>query len=592
MKKFVSPYGATGRRNFVLAVLLVFAGLIVFRVSYLQICDVHFWADVDPHGQKKCKANFIKKQGEERFVRKRKVPAMRGSILDRHGVPLAVSTPVSSIWVNPREIITDPAAMVQLASAIGYPLKKLQKRINRKKNAGFMYVKRGLEPAFVKKIMAQNLTGVYDLREYRRFYPSAEVTSQVIGFNNIDDEGIEGVEDIYNEWLRGKAGSSSIFRDRSNRVVDILEEITAPEKGQGLILTIDKRIQYLTYSTLLEVAEKFSAKSATAVVLDAKTAEILAMVSVPSGNPNNNQEKTRTLLRNRAMTDVFEPGSVVKPFVVAAALEAGLINANTPIDTNPGRMKVDKEMVVDTHNYGKLDVTGVIRKSSNVGACKIALRLPKETLEATYNALGFGQKSEIDFPGESKGILRKMSTMGDFEYCTNAYGYGLSVTALQLAQAYAVLANDGLKVPVSLVKRDSLPMPQRVLSKHSVKAVQQMLAQAVGLSGTGRRATIGDYTSDYRVGGKTGTVHKVIGKQYSEDRYLSVFAGMAPLDNPRLVMVVMVDDPQGDEYYGGLVAAPVFAKVVGKSLRIMGVPPDKQPTKKQVLVHIKNNHDG
>lgn len=575
MKKFVSPYGATTRRNVVLSLLFLFACAVLGRVVYLQVYH----------------AEFLVKQGNSRFVRIKKEPALRGSILDRNAVPLAVSTPVSSLWVNPQEIVDSPQSISELATAIGRPMQSLQARLDKKKQSSFMYIQRGMKPELANQVLSKKLPGVYGLREYRRFYPSADVTSQLIGFNNIDDEGQEGIELLYNDWLSGTAGSSEIVRDPSGRVVDILEEIKPPVQGQSVMLTIDKRIQYLTYLSLLEITEIFSAKSATAVVLDAKTSEILAMVSVPSGNPNNAQEKKPTLVRNRAMTDTFEPGSVMKPFVVASALEAGLIHPETPIDTRPGRMKIGRFTVKDIHNYGKLDVSGVIEKSSNVGMCKIALRLPKPHLEAMYRSLGYGELSQIGFPGEQKGRLRTLDKLGDFEYCTHAYGYGMSTNALQVAQSYAVLANDGLKIPTSLIKRDALPMATRVISRKTARQVRQMLRMAVDERGTGKLATLGEYMEDYTVGGKTGTVHKVINGKYADDRYRSVFAGIAPLSDPQIVMAVIVDDPIGNEHYGGYVAAPVFAKVVGKTLRILGVKPDKVPDRRNRVIQV-SKRDG
>lgn len=566
MKKFVSPYGATTRRNVILVLLVVFAASVLARVMYLQIYH----------------ADFLVKQGNSRFVRIKKEPALRGNILDRNAVPLAVSTPVSSLWVNPKEILGDDKAIAELSTAIAFPFYKLKEKIVAKKQSGFMYVQRGMSPEVAKQVLAKKLPGVYSLREYRRFYPSADVTSQILGFNGIDDVGQEGLELLYNSWLSGKPGSSEVIRDPKGKIVDILEEIKPPVQGQGLMLTIDKRIQYLTYMALLETAEQFSAKSATAVVLDAKTSEILAMVSVPSGNPNNAKEKKPSLVKNRAMTDTFEPGSVMKPFVVAAALEAGVVHPGTVINTQPGMLKVGKNIVRDVHNYGQLNVSKVIKKSSNVGTCKIALRLPKQELRTIYAGLGFGEKTMIDFPGEQAGKLRKFSKLSDFDYCTNSYGYGISATALQVAQAYAVLANNGLRIPVSLIKRESSPMATRLFSTRTAKQVRKMLAQAVAQGGTGKRATLGEYMQDYSVGGKTGTVHKVINGRYSKKRYRSVFAGMAPLSDPRIVMAIVIDDPKGKKYYGGLVAAPAFAKVVGKTLRILGVAPDKKPNSEKV----------
>lgn len=560
MRKFVSPYGATTRRNVVLAMLGLFAAAVLARVVYLQVYQ----------------ADFLVEQGNSRFVRMKKEPALRGTILDRNNIPLAVSTPVSSLWVNPKEILQEPQTIAALANVLGLPLNPLQERIQRKKDASFLYVQRGMEPEVAQKILSKHLVGVYAQREYQRFYPSAHVTAQIIGFNDIDDDGQEGMELMYNDWLSGTAGSSEIVRDLRGRVVDVLQEIKPPVQGQELQLTVDKRIQYLTYLALLETAEQFSAKSATAVMLDAKTSEVLAMVSVPSGNPNNRQERRQSLVKNRAITDTFEPGSVMKPFAIASALDAGLISPGTAIDTAPGYWAVSKNLVRDVKNYGMLDVSGVIKKSSNIGTCKIALRLPKEKLQVMYESLGLGQKSQIGFPGEQKGRLRDLTRMSDFDYCTNAYGYGLSTTALQVAQAYAVLANDGVSIPASLVRRESLPTGTRLISQRTAKQVRNMLQAAVAQKGTGNLATRGSYMEDYSVGGKTGTVHKVIDGQYAKKRYRSVFAGMAPLSDPRIVMVVIVDEPKGKKYYGGLVAAPVFAKVVGKTLRMLGVAPDQK----------------
>ncbi len=387
MRKFVSPYGATARRNVVLALLALFAVAVLGRVVYLQVYQ----------------AEFLVKKGNNRFVRMHKEPALRGTIVDRNNVPLAVSTPVSSLWVNPKEILDHPGAIATLANALGYPLNRLQQRIQDKKDATFMYVQRGMEPAVATKITQKKLPGVYSQREYQRFYPSSDVTAQIIGFNNIDDEGQEGIELMYNEWLAGTAGSSEIVRDLRGRVVDILQEIKPPVQGQGLQLTIDKRIQYLTYLALLETTKTFSAKSATAVMLDAKTAEVLAMVSVPSGNPNNLQERRQSLLKNRAITDTFEPGSVMKPFAVASALDAGLVSPRTTINTSPGYWRVARNVVRDVRNYGPLTVSGVIKKSSNIGTCKIALRAkllcvyPKKNCKPCMNHWVWGKKAKSAF---------------------------------------------------------------------------------------------------------------------------------------------------------------------------------------------------
>lgn len=580
MKKFVSPYGATTRRNVVLAVLAVFAASVLGKVGYLQL---------DEESQK-----TFAKESNKRFLRVRKEAALRGNVLDRNAVPLAVSTPVSSVWADPYAVDYSTGNLKAMADTLGYSVAKLKKRLDDNKvnakneEVHFVYLRRGIEPAVAEKHFANRFDGVHLQREYRRFYPSADVVSQIIGYANDDDAGISGVELLWNGWLSGQSGSSQIVKDPKGRVVDVLQEISPPVQGQDLMLTIDKRIQYLTYLALLEAAEKFSAESATAVVLDAKTSEVLAMVSVPSGNPNNPKERNPDLIKNRAITDSYEPGSVMKPFVAAAALDAGLVNPSTPVDTRPGRMRLGKNTITDTHNYGKLNVSTVIKKSSNVGSCKIALRMPRAKLHAMYSGLGFGEKSQMGFPGEQSGLLRSFKRLNDFSYCTAAYGYGLSATTLQIAQAYAVLANDGVKIPASLIKRESLPTSTRVMQKRTARQVRKMLAKAVGEGGTGTRATLGEYMQDYSVGGKTGTAHKVINKHYSKTNYRSVFAGMAPLSDPRIVMVVVVDDPKGKQYYGGLVAAPVFAKVVGKSLRILGVAPDRKLEKKEKTRYVKD----
>lgn len=559
MKKFVSPYGATSRRNFVLALLAIYALIVLCRVVYLQVYH----------------AEFLVGEGNNRFIRTITEPALRGLIKDRNGELLAVSTPVSTVWVNPKEIVDDLQSIKSLSESLGLDYGRLAGNIRNKADKSFMYIQRGLPPSVVDAIMAKKLPGVYDLREYRRYYPGADVMSQVIGFNDIDDHGQEGVELLYDEWLSGQAGSAEVIRDRAGKVVDVLQEISPPVQGQDLILTIDKRIQFLTYQALLEAIDEFDAKAATAVVLDAESFEILAMVSVPSGNPNNALEKKPSLVKNRAITDTYEPGSVIKPISVAAALESGVVNPNTKFETSPGQFRVGKYTVKDVHNYGELDVSGVIKKSSNVGTAKIALKTSRERMRDLFQAVGFGQVSDVGFPGEQAGVLRDFSKLGDFEYVTNTYGYGMSATTLQLAQAYAVIANDGVKRPVSLVKREVMPQGKQLLSKRVAEQVREMIAAAVAQGGTGTRAVLGEYMQDYSVGGKTGTVHKVIDGQYAEKVYRSTFVGMSPVTDPKIVMAIMVDEPQGKAYYGGLVAAPVFAKVVGKSLRIMDVPPDK-----------------
>ncbi len=559
MKKFVSPYGSPTRRFVVLLVLVIFTFILLGRILYIQVYN----------------ADFFLKQGNARFIRDKKEPAIRGIIKDRNNNPLAVSTPVSSIWVNPKEINLNPKAIDLLVNNLKLSKTDIITKLKKYKSRTFLYIKRGVNPEIAKEIEAQKIVGIHSLVEYKRYYPSAEATAQIIGFNNIDDKGQEGIELMYDNSLTGIAGSSKIIRDTAGKVVDILQEITPPVKGEDIKLTIDKRIQFLTYQALLETNTKFSAKTSTAVVLDAKTSEILAMVSVPSGNPNNPDEKITKLVKNRAITDVFEPGSTLKPIAIATALDIGAVRSNTIIDSNPGNLVLGKYTVKDIHNYGKRSVLGVIQKSSNVGTCKIALRVPKTTMHSYYYKAGFGQLSKIRFPGEQRGFLNKFKRLSDFEYCTNSYGYGISVNTLQLAEAYAILANDGVKIDASIVFSDVEKKKVRVFSKSTARKVRKMIKAAVEIGGTGTRATKGDLINEYTVGGKTGTIHKAVNGHYLKHSYYSAFVGMAPINNPRIVMAVIVDDPKGDKYYGGLVAAPVFAKVVGKALRIMNVKPDR-----------------
>jgi len=572
MKKFVSAYGSTTRRNVVVITLLLFTAMVLSRVVYLQV----------EHG------HFLVGKGNSRYIRTKKTIPLRGTITDRKGIPLAVSTPVSSLWATSYRLAENPNNVKKLAFILNISPERLNKRLakvseRRKKSlnagkhdAGFMYLRRGLSPADAQKIMDEKIPGVHSMREYRRFYPSGAVDSQILGFNNIDDQGLQGLEMMYNGWLAGTPGKSQVIQDATGNIVDILKEISPPVPGRDLKLTIDNRLQYITHAALLGAWQKNNANSATAVMLDARTSEVLAMTSVPSGNPNKPSQRKQELLKNRAMTDTFEPGSTVKSFAIAAALKAGVVTPETEFDIQHGFYRIGRNRIRDTHDHGSfLSVAEIIQKSSNVGTCKVAMTMPKTTLHDMYRALGFGQKSQIAFTGEAKGVLNRFARLDDFSYCTNAFGYGVSVTALQLAQAYATLANDGIKIPVSLVKRDILPEGERIMPEQVAKQVKHMIAMAVEKEGTGKMSTQGIYIQDYRVGGKTGTAHKVINGSYSKHDYFSVFAGMAPMNNPRIVMVIMIDNPRSGVYYGGQVAAPVFADIVGKSLRILGVSPDR-----------------
>jgi cell division protein FtsI (penicillin-binding protein 3) len=517
---------------------------------------------------------FLQQEGKARFLREWEIPARRGLILDRNGEPLAVSSPVASVWADPRVLMEEPGAVKDLAEALGLEQAVLAERIAARKTRAFIYLKRRVEvqqAQVVEEIKAHY--GIKDLgleTEYRRFYPSGEIFGHIIGFTDIDDRGIEGMELAFEPWLRAEPGRRRVIQDGRRRVVAEVERISAPRHGKDLVLSIDRRLQFLAYRELKRAVQQHKAKAASAVVLDVATGEILAMVNQPAYNPNGKLSGPGSTRRNRAVTDVMEPGSTVKPLVVAAVLEAGLVTPSTPINTNPGVLQVGRNRVRDIHNYGVLDTTSVITKSSNVGVVKLAQRMEKEALWRLYGRLGFGRPTGIRFPGEVAGHLPHFKGWSSFEHATLAFGYGLSVTSLQLAEAYSVLAADGVLRPPSLLKRDQAPDGERVLRAETARAVRAMMETVVSPKGTARRAAI----DGYRAAGKTGTAKKAVRGGYAKRAYQSVFAGMAPAGEPRFVMVVMVDEPGGKDYYGGLVAAPVFSRVMQGALRLYNVPPD------------------
>ena len=517
---------------------------------------------------------FLQEQGKLRYLRDWEIPARRGMILDRNGEPLAVSSPVASVWANPRQLVDRPEVIAELAEALELDLAELTKRIEKRRTKGFLYLKRRLDPQLAARVeQIKERHGIPELgleTEYRRFYPSGEIFGHVIGFTNLDDKGIEGLELTFDNWLRAEPGLRRVIKNGRHEVVAEVERLRTPRHGQDLVLSLDRRLQFLAYRELMRAVKEHRAKSASAVVLDVATGEILAMVNQPAYNPNGPLTGAGSTRRNRALTDVMEPGSTVKPLVVAAALERGLVTPHTPIDTSPGVLKVGRNRVRDVHNYGPLDTTGVITKSSNVGVVKLALRMDREVLWTLYDQVGFGRATGVQFPGEVTGRLRHFARWSNFEHATLAFGYGLSVTPLQLAHAYSVLAADGLSRPVSLLKRQTVPEGERVLGAETARAVRAMMETVVSAKGTAKRAAI----EGYRVAGKTGTAKKAVRGGYAARRYQAVFAGMAPASNPRFVMVVMVDEPGGKQYYGGLVAAPVFAKVMQGALRLFNVSPD------------------
>lgn len=519
---------------------------------------------------------FLREQGDRRYLREVPIPAHRGMVRDRNGEPLAVSTPVDTVWANPKILDRAPKKLVAIAEAIDLPVEQVRNNLEQHKDKGFTYLRRRITPDRSERLMeaveALEIEGIGMLREYRRFYPSGELTAHLVGFTDIDDAGQEGVELAYNETLAAKPGARRVLKDGRGRLVDEdVEGVRPPKAGEDLVLSVDRRLQFLAYRELKAAVEKHKAAGGSAVILDATTGEVLAMVNQPSYNPNGHRDNRKGRMRNRAITDVMEPGSTVKPFVVAAGLERRVITPTTPISTSPGVMQVGKYQVKDVHNYGGLDVTGVITKSSNIGVSKIAWMMPTEALWDTYRRLGFGQSTGSRFPAESSGVLPHFKGWSRFEHATLSFGYGLSASTLQLAGAYAVLAADGVKRPLSMLKLDQPPAGERVFRPETARAVRAMLETVVSKIGTAKDAAV----KGYRVGGKTGTAKKAVGGGYASRKYQSVFAGMLPMSNPRLVMAVMIDEPSGGVYYGGKVAAPVFAAVMTEAVRLLNIPPDQ-----------------
>jgi cell division protein FtsI (penicillin-binding protein 3) len=518
--------------------------------------------------------DFLQDQGKRRYLRELQIPVHRGEIRDRHAEPLALSTPVVTVWADPRQLPSNAEVLEPLSALLGTKLDALRQRLARRSDKGFVYLKRGVRPSVgenVLKLLDRNkISGVGLDREYRRYYPSGEVAAHVVGLTDIDGRGLEGLELAYDQWLTGSPGSRRVILDGRGRIVEEVEGIRPPQTGKPLTLSLDRRLQFLAYRELKRAAEEHHARAGIAVILDAQTGEVLAMANQPSYNPNARRSIRPGRLRNRAVTDVFEPGSTMKPFAVAALVEAGRVEPGTPVNTAPGYMRVGRQLVRDHRNYGMLTVTSVLTKSSNVGISKLALELEPEYMWKTFSALGVGNPTDSQFPGEAAGQLPHFDGWSRFEQATHAFGYGLSVTALQLAQAYAVLAADGVRRPVSLLKLEAPPRGDRVVRATTARAVRRMLETVVSDEGTAKRAAV----PGYRVAGKTGTVRKSIAGGYAKDRYHAVFAGMIPASHPRLVMVVLLDEPRGDDYYGGLVAAPVFSRVMSGAMRLLNVPPD------------------
>ena len=514
--------------------------------------------------------DFLQTQGDNRSIRRVVVPAYRGLITDRNGEPLAISTPVTAISVNPQQIRDQD--IDRLSVAMNTPAAQLRARLKRYRNKSFMYLARQLPTEQAERILDLGITGISGRREYKRFYPAGEVTAQLVGFTDINDSGQEGMELAYDTWLTGEPGAKKVVKDRAGRTINDISLIKSARSGENLRLSIDLRVQYAAYRALKAAVKKHNAKSGSVVVLDVTTGEVLAMANQPSFNPNDRSHVTIGATRNRAMTDIMEPGSTVKPFTILAALESGKFSSDSIISTSPGYLKVDYKTFVDPSNYGELKLEDVLSKSSQVGTTKVALALDPDSTRELFQRVGFGEVVGSGFPGETLGSLPAYRKWDPVTQATFAFGYGLSVSSLQLARAYAVLANDGVRREISLVALDSEPESIRVIASGISQQVRHMLRAASGAKGTGKRAMIDGYS----VGGKTGTLHKVKpGGGYDQSRYMSAFAGLSPIENPRLVTVVVIDEPRDGDYFGGLVAAPVFSEVTGNALRLLQVTPDQ-----------------
>ncbi|HYL02081.1 MAG TPA: penicillin-binding transpeptidase domain-containing protein [Steroidobacteraceae bacterium] len=546
------------RAYLLIGALFVSALGLMWRAIDLQLVD---------HG-------FLAREGDARFSRVLQIAAHRGTITDRYGEPLAVSTPVDSLWVNPRELALATDQIPRLAAALQLDRQELTRRVTSNLDREFLYLARHRQPAEAAQVKALGIPGVYSSREYRRYYPAAEVTGHLLGFTNVDDAGQEGLELAFDHWLAGENGAKRVIQDRYGRIVQNVESIRPARPGRDLVVSIDLRIQYLAYRELKAAIRDQRARAGSVVVLDVATGEVLAMVNQPAYNPNDRDQIEAATYRNRAATDIFEPGSSVKPFFVAAGLASGKYDDHSLIDTSPGFFKVGVKIFEDEHNLGAIDIATVLAKSSNVGMAHIALTLPPRQIWGTLTALGFGQLTTSGYPGESAGLLPPYAQWRPIGIVTMSHGYGLSVTPLQLAHAYATVGGFGLARPVSFLRLEAPPVGERSLASDVCRELVGMLESVVAAEGTGKLAAI----PGYRVSGKTGTAWKATAGGYSTDRYMAVFGGVAPATAPRLAAVVVIDEPGAGLHMGGQVAAPVFSKVVGGALRLLAVAPD-QPVK-------------
>ena len=541
------------RSKFIVAGLaLAFAGL-AGRAAYVQVIG----------------NDFFKRQGEVRFARNLELPANRGRVLDRNGLILASSVVAQSIWAIPEDVEKNHPKMRELARLLDMPLADLRKRLA-DNDKTFVWVKRQVDEPIAQKIAALDIKGIYQRREYKRRYPEGEATAHVVGFTNVEDRGQEGVELAFNQELAGKAGSRRVIKDRLGRVVEDVQDVVPPVDGPDLALSIDSKVQYFAWQKLRQAVLQHKAKAGSVIVLDTITGEVLALANYPSYDPNLRRNLSGEQLRNRVLTDTFEPGSTMKPFIAALALDKGLVKPTTPIQTGPGRITIGGSTIRDTHPKDVLTVAEVIQKSSNVGTVKMAMQMSPREMWEMYAQVGFGQKPQVPFPGAVAGRLRPYKSWRPIEQATMSYGYGLSVSIYQLAQAYTIFARDGELIPLTLLKSDTPAQGVRVFSERNARAVRDMLALAAQPGGSATRAQ----TMGYSVGGKTGTARKQEGDGYAEGKYRGFFVGMAPIEQPRIIVAVMIDEPSDGKFYGGVVAAPVFSETVQETLRILGVQPD------------------
>jgi cell division protein FtsI (penicillin-binding protein 3) len=545
------------RRQAALGLMGVFALGVLGRAFYLQVVD----------------NDFLTHQGDMRQIRTVALQANRGAVRDRNGEALALSAPVDSIWVVPQVLLDQPPYVEAMGKLLGVSTREFEGFLRERSDRQFVYLKRQIDPDEAKRFIALGAPGVFAQREYRRYYPAGEVAAHVVGFCDIDGKGQEGIEAAQDAALRGTPGSRRVIRDRAGHVVEDTDDYTQAQPGQDVNLTLDLRLQYLAYRELKSAVEQNGAKGGLIVVADARTGDILALASQPGYNPNRPDDRDSAGLRDRAVVDSFEPGSTIKPLLISQALETHAVKPDIHIDTGPGFFKVGALTVHDVHPEGDVDLSLLLAKSSNVGAAKIGLIMGPESVWNGYTKFGIGEPVSSGLPGEAGGVLRKYTEWGQIATATASYGYGLTVNALQLVRAYLGIANDGLMPPLSILHREHLVPAQRVISEGTARTMRGLLEGVVNKGGSGVRAMV----PGYRVAGKTGTVRKNANGSYIEGHHQAVFIGMLPAEHPRLVSLVMIDDPSGDDYYGGAVSAPVFARVMAGAARLLQIPPDLQP---------------